>query len=190
MFYEAYINIYILNSKPTYMKTFLFTTTIAAMLTTVISCKSKEQKDAEDYMNKINKTVKENSPASTDDNQKPKTRALNIPQDMKSILGEWRLVKKLRDENGNHKIDAGEENAEIKSNNYMKFNADGTCKFEEIMDGTYKIITGDDGRKRISIHDLNGTPYPPGLYIYSVTENELVINVNYGGSQFDKYKRP
>ena len=157
------------------MKTIFFTMVIAAMLITVIACKGKAQKDAEDYKNKIEKTVKENS----------------ISDDMKSILGEWRLFKKIRDDNGNHKIDGDEENAEIKSNNYMKFNADGTCKFEEVMDGTYKIITEEDGRKKISIHDLNGTPYPPGLYIYSVTENELIINVNQGGgSQFDKYKRP
>jgi len=172
------------------MKTIFFTTVIS-MLLTITSCKSKEQKDAEDYMNKINKTVKENSPASTEDNQKPKTGSLNIPQDMKNILGEWRLVKKLRDENGNHKIDADEENAEIKSNNYMKFNADGTCKFEELMDGTYEIITEEDGRKKISIHDLQGTAYPFSLYILSVTENDLVINaIMGGGSQFDIYKRP
>ena len=171
------------------MKHGFSTTVIAVLLLAILSCKSKEQKAAEDYMNKINETVKENSPKS--DDQQTNAGSPDIPQDMKSILGEWRLFKKIRDDNGNHKIDAEEENAEIKSNNYMKFNADGTCKFEEVMDGTYKIITEDDGRKKISIHDLNGTPYPPGLYIYSVTENELVINVNQGGgSQFDKYKRP
>lgn len=172
------------------MKTHFFMVIIITIIVAAASCKSKAQKDAEDYKNKIEETMKENSPANTDDKQKSNPESADIPEDMKSILGEWRLFKKIRDDNGNHKIDANEENAEIKSNNYMKFNADGTCKFEEVMDGTYKIITEDDGRKRISIHDLNGTPYPPGLYIYSVTENELVINVNYGGSQFDKYKRP
>ena len=173
------------------MKTIFFPMITAVLLITLISCKSKAQKDAEDYKNKIEKTVKENTPASTDDKQNSKAGSPNIPNDMKSILGEWRLFKKIRDDNGNHKIDGDEENAEIKSNNYMKFNADGTCKFEELLDGTYKIITEEDGRKRISIHDLNGTPYPPDLYIYSVTENELIINLNLGGgSQFDKYKRP
>jgi len=172
------------------MKTNFFMVIIITIIVAAASCKSKAQKDAEDYMNKIEKTVKENSPASTDDKQKAKAGSPDIPQDMKSILGEWRLFKKIRDDNGNNKIDADEENAEIKSNNYMKFNADGTCKFEEVMDGTYKIITEDDGRKKISIHNLDGTPYPPRLYIYSVTENELVINGILGGSQFDKYKRP
>lgn len=40
---------------------------VAAMLIAAASCKSKFQKDAENYMNKINKTVKENSPAETND---------------------------------------------------------------------------------------------------------------------------
>jgi hypothetical protein len=172
------------------MRAILFIAVIPAMLATVISCKSKEQKAAENYMNEMEKTVKENNPANNDD-QKPNAGSPDIPPDMKSILGEWRLFKKIRDDNGNHKIDEDEENAEIKSNNYMKFNADGTCKFEALMDGTFRIITENDGRKRIAIHDLSGTPYPPDLYIYSVTENELVININLGGgSQFDKYKRP
>ena len=41
------------------MKTTFFTTIIAAMFVTVISCKSKSQKDAEDYKNKIEETMKE-----------------------------------------------------------------------------------------------------------------------------------
>jgi hypothetical protein len=58
------------------------------------------------------------------------------------------------------------------------------------MDGKYEIITEEDGRKRISIHDLKGSEYPFQLYILSVTEEELVINSVMGGSQFDIYKRP
>ena len=119
------------------MKTNFFMVIIITIIVAAASCKSKAQKDAEDYMNKIEKTVKENIPASTDDKQKAKAGSPDIPQDMKSILGEWRLFKKIRDDNGNNKIDADEENAEIKSNNYMKFNADGTCKFETVMDGRY-----------------------------------------------------
>ena len=173
------------------MKSILLIIAIATLTIANVSCKSKAQKDAGDYKNKIDKMVKENSPANADDKQKSKTGAINVPNDIKNIIGEWRLVRKLRDDNGNHKIDEDEQNAEIKSNNYMKFNADGTCKFEEIMDGTYEIITEDDGRKRVSIRDMKGTAYPFRLYILSVTENDLVINsILGGGSQFDIYKRP
>lgn len=172
------------------MKTTFCTTVIAAMLITVISCKSKEQKDAEDYMNKVEKTVKENSPASTDDKQKPKAGSPNIPQSMESILGEWALVRILRDDNGNHIIDEDEEKTAIANTGYMKLNADRTCKFQTVMDGTYEIITEEDGRKRIAIQDMAGTKYPMKLYIVSVTKNDLVINTVAGGSGFEIYKRP
>lgn len=173
------------------MKTIFFTTVIAAMLITVISCKSKAQKDAEDYKNKIEETMKENSPASTDDKQKPKAGAPNIPNDMENILGEWTLVRVLRDDNGNHKIDEDEEKTAITNpGGYMKLNADGTCKFQTVMDGTYKIVTDEDGRKWIAIQDMSGTKYPMKLYIVSVTKNELVINTIAGGSGFEIYKRP
>jgi hypothetical protein len=160
------------------------------MLITAISCKSKEQKDAEDYMNKIEKTVKENSPATTDDKQQPKAESPNIPQDMKNILGEWSLVRILRDDNGNHKIDGDEEKTAIANTGYMKLNADGTCKFQTVMDGTYKIITEEDGKKNLAIQDLQGTKYPMKLYVVSVTEKDLVLNTVAGGSGFEIYKRP
>jgi len=128
------------------MKTIFFTTVIAAMLITIISCKSKAQKDAEKYMNEVEKTMKEN-PVKTDDQQKPKPGSSNIPNDMKNILGEWNLVRVLRDDNGNHVIDGDEEKTAIENTGYMKLNADGTCKFQTVMDGTYKIITEEDGKK-------------------------------------------
>ena len=164
------------------MKTIFFTTIIAAMLITLISCKSEAQKDAGD--------VKENSVAKTDDNQKPMAESPNIPNDIKNILGEWTLVRRLRDDNGNHKIDEDEEKTQIPDvESYMKLNADGTCKFQTVMDGTYEIITEEDGRKRIAIQDLHGDKYPPYLYILSVSETELIINVQLGGSGFDIFKR-
>lgn len=172
------------------MKTIFFITVVAAMLITVISCKSKAQKDAEDYKNKIEKTVKENSPANTDDKQKLKTESANIPNDMKNILGEWSLVRILRDDNGNHKKDEDEEKTAIANTGYMKLNANGTCKFQTVMDGTYEIVTEEDGRKNLAIQDLAGTKYPMRLYVVSVTENELVLNTVAGGSGFEIYKRP
>ena len=39
------------------------------------------------------------------------------------------------------------------------------------MDGTYEIITDNDGRKRIAIRDIHGTDYPPKLYTNSVNES-------------------
>jgi hypothetical protein len=74
--------------------------------------------------------------------------------------------------------------------NYMKLNADGTCKFETVMDGKYEIVTAEDGRKKLAIQDMAGTKYPTSLYIVSVSQNELVLNTVAGGSGFEIYKRP
>jgi len=167
-----------------------FWTTVILMMITVMSCKSNEQKDAEDYMNKIEKTVKENSPSNTDDKQNAKSGSPDIPNDMKSILGEWSLVRVLRDDNGNHIIDGDEEKTAIANTGYMKLNSDGTCKFQTVMDGTYEIVTEENGRKNLAIKDLHGTKYPMKLYVVSVTENDLVLNTIAGGSGFEIYKRP
>jgi hypothetical protein len=172
------------------MKTNFFMVIIITIIVAAASCKSKSQRDAENYMNQIEKTTKENSPAKTDDKQKANAGSPNIPQDIKNIVGEWTLVKRLRDENGNHKIEEEDEKAQIPDvESYMKLNADGTCKFQTVMDGTYEIITEEDGRKRIAIQDLHGDKYPPYLYILSVSETELIINVELGGSGFDIFKR-
>lgn len=172
------------------MKTNLLITICGAVLLFTASCKSKAQKDAKDHMDEIEKTLTENSPASIDDKQKANAGSPNIPQDLKNILGEWELVRTLRDDNGNHIIDEDEEKTAIANTGYMKLNADGTCKFQTVMDGTYEIVTGEDGRKKLAIQDLYGTEYPMSLYIVSVTENDLVINTVAGGSGFEIYKRP
>jgi hypothetical protein len=169
-------NIYMNKSFSVSIKASLFT---AAIVFFVLSCKSKSESAAE------------NSPPQADDKQQQKATSPNIPKDMENILGEWTLVKKLRDDNGNHKIDEEEEKAMIESKNYMKLNNDGTCKYETIMDGRYEIITEEDGRKRLAFYDMSGTKYPMNLYINSVNKDELLININYGGgSQFEIYKRP
>ena len=159
------------------MKTTFFTTIIAAMLITVISCKSKEQKEAEDLMNKIDKTVKENSPTKTDDQQKS-TTSFVMPQGMESIVGEWELIKFISDKNGNSKIDPEEESqAKIDQPDYLKLNANGTCEYTPVkVQARYAIETKEDGRKKLAMYDPTG-PEITGLtrYIMTVTDKELVL---------------
>jgi hypothetical protein len=173
------------------MKSFFLIIAIVAITIASVSCKSKAQKDAQANTDNKENTMKENNPEKTDDQQKANTISPNIPTGMESLIGEWKLDKILRDENGNHKIDDNEQNAVIESNNSIKLNADGTCKYETIMDGRYEITTEEDGRKRLIYYDMSGTQYPMKLYINSVNKDELVININNaGGSQFEIYKRP
>lgn len=156
---------------------------IAIILIAAISCNGNEQRDQT--------TSSENQAANPDNNQKPANGSADIPAEMKNILGEWKLDKRLRDDNGNHKVDTEEEKTAIPNVEMeLRLNADGTCKFETVMDGTYKLVPGEGGRMMLEIKDLSGTPYPIAQYINSVTEKELVINTVAGGSGFDIYKRP
>lgn len=155
---------------------------IAFILIAALSCNSDEQKETS--------ANNENKAANPDDNQKPVNGSADISPEMKKILGDWKLDRRLRDDNGNHKVDAEEEKTAIPNVEMeLKLNADGTCKFETVMDGTYKLVPGGDGRTLLEIKDLSGAAYPIKQYINSVTENELVINTVAGGSGFDIYKR-
>jgi hypothetical protein len=164
------------------MKKILGTMT-AIILIAAVSCNNNEQKEPT--------TNNENKAANPDDNQKSVNGSADIPAGMKNILGEWTLDRRLRDDNGNHKVDAEEEKTAIPDVEMeLKLNADGTCKFQTVMDGTYKLVPAEDGRMLLAIKDLSGTAYPIKQYINSVTEKELVINTVAGGSGFDIYKRP
>lgn len=156
------------------------------------SCKSKSQRDAENYMNKIEKTMKENSPSNADDQQKTNAKLVPVPENMKNIVGEWELVKFLPDHNGNHEVDPDEEkDASTVMQDYLKLNADGTCEYTIAkLEGSYEIVTKDDGRKKIMMYDRTGSETTSGRYILSVTDNELIINrIALGGSQFEVFKR-
>jgi Tfp pilus assembly protein PilP len=173
------------------MKTNYFLTIMAGMLIATVSCKSKAQKDAEDYMNKIQKTVKENSPSNADAQQKGSTTSGTIPQGMENIVGEWELTKIIADHNGNHVIDPDEEKeATTTMQDYLEFNADGTCKYTIVkLEGRYEIVTKNNGRKKLITYDRTGTETNKGRYIVSVTDKELVLNIIMGGSDFEVFKR-
>ncbi len=165
------------------MKTFIFTTIMIGLLFTVYSCNSNSKTETAATNDKVEATTNTNETAAN-------TASVNLPKGMENILGEWTLVKQMRDENGNHKIDPEDEKTAQTDISYVfKFNADGTCKFETVMDGKYETTTEDDGRVKISIRDLQGTVYPITLYVNSVTENELVLNRHLGGWDFQIFKR-
>jgi hypothetical protein len=169
------------------MKTNSFLLIITTMLLTATSCKTKAQKDAEDYMSKIEKTMKENSPAKTGKQKGSGT----IPAGMENILGEWELIKIVGDHNGNHVIDAEEDkNAITDMKDYLRLNSNGTCEYSIAkMKGSFDIVTKDDGKKRLTMYDGVGAEINHGRYIISVTDKELVINRLMGGSDFEVFKR-
>jgi hypothetical protein len=171
------------------MKTNFFISVILAMLIAVISCKSKARKDAKGYMNKIEKTVKENSPA--DNQQKTSTGPFVIPEGMENIVGEWKLTSIVIDKNANDKIEDDEKSgAIIQANDYMKLNSDGTAVFSQIkMKGHYQIKPNSDGTsKYLNLFDKTDSKYSKGE-IVSVTNNELILLSNFSGSSFYVWKR-
>ena len=164
---------------------------IFVVFTGIILIASTSCNNASEKSSDSDNTSKVNSSTSEDEKQNPSKGSAVIPAGMENILGEWKLDRRVRDDNDNHKIDGEEEKTAIMNpGGYLKFNADGTCKFETVMDGTYEIITEEEGKKRLVIKDLSGTPYPMPQYIVSVTDKELVINNVNSGSAFDIYKRP
>jgi len=172
------------------MKTNLFLVIPTALVLVIVSCKNKSQSDAQDYKDKIEKTVKENSP-DMDEQQKTNRELIPVPQEMKNIVGEWELVKVFSDDNGNHQVDAGEDSdATTNLKDFLKLNANGTCEYSiEKLEGSYEIVTKDNGRKRLTMYDRTGEETSSGRYIVSVTDTELVINRLMGGSDFEVFKR-
>ncbi len=161
--------------------------TISFLFIVLLSCKSKEQRDAENYMGKIQQTMKENSTQQTTGD---KTMA-PVPADMKSILGDWELVKVFADKNGNHQVDPGEDKEAITSmKDLLILNQDGSAVYTIArMEATWEIETKDDGRKKLLMYDKTGAEINRGRYIISVTNDELVINRLMGGSDFEIFKR-
>ncbi len=166
-------------------------TIVTLILIAFTSCKSKAQKDAEKYMNKIEETMKENRPADANGEQKKNTGSAPDLKGLENLVGEWELIKIIPDRNGNHQIDADEDKDAITTmKNYLKLNADGTCEYTIArMEGRYEIVTKEDGGKKLAMYDRTGTETTSGRYIISVTDKELVINRLMGGSDFEVFKR-
>jgi hypothetical protein len=161
---------------------------ILAVLITTASCKSKSQKDAEDYMNKVEKAVKENSPA-TDEKTNASTEP--VSPDMENIIGEWELVGSIVDTNDNLQID-DEERKNLTApgyKNYMKLNRDGSGLFTVAqMEGRYEIKTDEsNGRKVMTWYDNANGPHRIGS-VMKVTKDELTIKEP-GGSGLFLWKR-
>ena len=155
------------------MKTIFSMTIVVAILVTAASCKSKSQKDAEKYMNEIDKTMKENSPAKTDDQQKTNSGSAAVPQGMENIVGEWELVGFVNDINDNRQVDEVERKdlKQATYKGYMKLNNDGSGLFTTAeMEGRYEV----NEKKILDWYDRANGRHRVGTII-SVTKEELHI---------------
>jgi hypothetical protein len=167
-------------------KTIVFIVIVGAILTAASSCKTKEQKDAEKYMNEIKKTMKENSPANTDGQQKTSTASGTKIQGLEDIVGEWELVGFVIDTNDNLRIDEEERKGlkAVSYKDYMKLNSDSSGLFTIArMEGRYET----NEKKFLTWYDTANGRHRIGT-ILSVTKDELQIKEP-GGSGLFLWKR-
>jgi hypothetical protein len=154
------------------------------MMITVLSCKSKEQKDAQNYMDQVEKTMKEN-PVKTDE-QKTSSGSFTIPSEMADIVGEWELVGFTGDTNDNLQIDE-EERKNLKTpayKDYMKLDSDGSGLFTiGKMEGRYEIKKESNGRSVMKWYDKGNGEHRIGS-VMKVSKEELTIKEPGGNGLF------
>jgi hypothetical protein len=98
------------------------------------------------------------------------------------MVGTWKLRLEVYDDNGN-RIPDEEEMKKGYSNNYMfQFNADGTCRIQQIFTGRYEKKT-EKGRPMLYVYrkrvekEEEKDPPPDIFQITSIKKDELVLQV-------------
>jgi len=126
--------------------------------------------------------------SSTEKNDQPGEASLQND----NIVGEWKEIMWIRDNNRNEKIEEDEKAQAITQiNDYMKLNADGTAVFSQVkMKGRYEIKPNSDGTsKYLNLFDEANSRYQKGV-ILSVTKTELtLLSSALGGGTFTVWKR-
>ena len=112
------------------------------------------------------------------------------------IIGTWKLHLDAFDQNENQELEDEERKKGVPNNNMLQFNADGTCRIQNIFNGTY-TIKEEGGKKILTVQrkkvegEETEDPEPDRYHIKSVTKDELVLLVvdGAGTSTFWIFKR-
>jgi hypothetical protein len=113
------------------------------------------------------------------------TSTSNVPRN--DIIGTWKLMIDAYDQNENQELENEERKKGMANNNTLQFNANGTCRIQNIFNGTY-TIKEEAGKKLLTIQrkkiegEETADPIPDKYYIKSVTREELILLVIDGGS--------
>lgn len=141
-------------------------------------------------INPVSTSANSNSQASNDANAGTTTN-----NQSNGIIGEWRLKFIAGDKNGNKILDDNERKEASKGemDDYMRFNADGSCEVTiHKLQGKYEIKE-EKGISRLFIYsgnNLGNKNYLIGKYrIGTITKDELVLLQMFGGTDFMVYKR-
>ncbi len=104
----------------------------------------------------------------------------------KEILGTWKMYLDAFDRNENQLLEEEERKKGVPNHYILQFNADGTCRIQNMFNGTYKIKDGGGKkvlvvqRKRV-VGEETEDPMPDIYHIKSVTREELILLVVDGG---------
>ncbi len=102
------------------------------------------------------------------------------------IVGAWKLRLEVFDDNGNRIPDEGEMKKGYSNNYHFQFNADGTCRIQQMFTGRYerKTESGSDKlyvyRKRIEGEE-DKDPIPDVYLVTSLKKDELVLQILLAG---------
>ena len=112
------------------------------------------------------------------------------------IVGTWKLHLDAFDQNENQELEDEERKKGVSNNNMLQFNADGTCRIQNIFNGTY-TIKEEGGKKILTVQrkkvegEETEDPPPDKYHIKSVTKDELILLVvdGAGANTFWIFKR-
>jgi hypothetical protein len=112
------------------------------------------------------------------------------------IVGTWKLRLEVFDDNGNRIPDEAEMKKGYSNNYNFQFNADGTCRIQQMFTGRYEKKT-ENGRDMLYVYrkkvegEEDKDPLPDIFQITSVKKDELVLQIIMAGepSSFWFFKR-
>ena len=102
------------------------------------------------------------------------------------LVGTWKLRLEVFDDNRNRVPDEEEMKKGFGNNYLFQFNADGTCRIQQVYKGRYEKVTVD-GREMLKVYRKriegveDSDPIPDIYQITSVKKDELVLQVILAG---------
>lgn len=103
------------------------------------------------------------------------------------IVGTWRMYLDAFDKNENQVLDEEERKNAVSNNYRLKLNADGTCRIQDVFNGTYKVKE-ENGKKILEVQrkkvegEETEDPIPDIFHIKSLTKDEMILLTTEAGS--------
>ncbi len=110
------------------------------------------------------------------------------------IVGLWKLTLEAYDDNGNKILDDDERKKGIKNRYIYRFNADGSCKIQELYKGRYEQKT-ENGIKMLYVYrnripeEEDKDPEPDIYQVISMNNTKMVLLEKIGNLVFWEFEK-